>query len=141
MIIFQGIEMPVYEIGNFKAVSALAHELKLDNGVTITPNPAFAKLVKASVESVDAWTESFQNIMGFRGMESIYKMDSSTFSILSKFHQDYPDYYIISSLISVQTYGHGTDCNFRVISPITTDETCRLPNDQKVCYHDRWNVM
>lgn len=129
-----GIEVEVHEpVEGFRVISALAHELIFEDGTVIPPNPALAKLIKASkVEEI------VKQVGGVTLTKVIWRPHNETLSILNQLMQDHPDVYVISSGIAVEAYrGYGWTY---IVGPITTEETSRLPNDQKRVYRDKWSA-
>jgi len=156
-------ELVMYKLGedsffNFDnsvvAISALPHEIVFENGVKIpSGNPAFCEFVKAgyternrdddgiirsAVEKTDG--ESKKEVSFVR---RTHHFESYVLRNLDFFMSQFPKnlrVMILTSIIGVQAGRHHfTQSGLPMfIAPITTQETCRLPNDKKRCHSDKF---
>ena len=124
-------------ISNCIFISALGHPLKFTDGRVLNPNAELAKLLTARAvekehlkfEDVSIVTTNFET-----DKDSIAKLEK----VQLEFEQHYPGYkiFFVGSIIATKV-NWGT--KIFVVSPIVTQETLRLPPDQKVCVINRWN--
>lgn len=158
-------ELVMYKLGkdsffNFDnsvvAISSLPHEIVFENGVKIPPgNPAFCEFVKASYVERDRDDDAFVRSVTEKKDDAPKKEKEVTFvrrahhfephvlRNLDFFMSQFPKnlrVVILTSIIGAQAgrhhYGQSTLPMF--VAPITTQETCRLPNDKKRCHSDKF---
>ena len=125
------------QINNCIFISALAHELRFDNGLVLKPNQQLAQLLNSIPEE-----QVIQKIDDISFVKTTFKPNPENevqlVHILDEFFETYPKTtsLFVGSIVAVQTAWR----DINVVSPITTPETTRLPPNQKICYFNKWNV-
>lgn len=142
--------------GSIFVISALPHKLVFDDESEIPPgNPVFCEFVKASFSERDRDEDVFVRAIHEKKDEVpkekkavcfVYRTHHFDYHVLRNlefFMSQFPKekrIVILTSIIGVQAaHRRNTNANLPMfIAPITTQETCRLPNDQKRCHSDKF---
>lgn len=136
--------LKIYKVGNYHMISALPHELKFDMSTHIGVLPGnleLAKVVKATprktpmypIDPVFVRMDYTLDEALHLGLCHMKKMASELVGKSVSF---------VTSMIGVQALTAMKMSNYPplLVAPITTTETCRLPNEQKLCYINQWSI-
>ena len=124
-------DLNTIEIDGTLFVSALAHELKFDDGTVLKGNPGLAAVFCA--EEVTDWVEQpVPNRVQYKTPRYEPSTDGKRFlqeHVLGAKGKTV----IVTSIVGASAFGNGT------VSPVTTVETARAPPHKKIVLKYNWH--
>lgn len=117
------VELTELKIKDFTIKSALAHKIVFEDGDVLLPNPELAKVISAT--AVEEKVDEFR-------VKTTFKPNPKAVEFLK---QQPNNILFLTSIIGLNCYPS------KLISPITTPETTRLPPEQKLCYKNKFNCL